>query len=86
MLYGFLLVYLVSQSISHRDSGWKIGAEIGVHDHHLRTYRMSVINSQLTSLGGIIREINRDQNFLDRINLRLFLLWFLKPLIVLNNA
>ena len=86
MLYGFLLVYLVSQSISHRDSGWKIGAEIGVHDHHLRTYRMSVINSQLTSLGGIIREINRDQNFLDRINLRLFLLWFLKPLIVFNNA
>ena len=77
MLYGFLLVYLVSQSISHRDSGWKIGAEIGGHDHHLRTY---------TSLGGIIREINRDQNFLDRINLRLFLLWFLKPLIVFNNA
>ena len=86
MLYGFLLVYLVSQCISHRDSGWKIGAEIGMHNHHLRTYRMSVINSQLTSLGGIIREINRDQNFLDRINLRLFLLWFLKPLIVFNNA
>ena len=84
MMYGFFLVYLISHRIAQRDRCREIGTEIDMQKHDLRPDHSRIIDTQLTSLNGIVREIDRDQDQL--VPHLLFLLRILHPFIVLDNS